>query len=262
MKPRACGGMQGRKGGDMTDKKVALVTGASRGIGKAIAQRLAQDGCYVVLNCSAHAEAAEAAAEEIRAAGGEAETAVFPVEDMEQVKAAVDGILSRLGRLDVLVNNAGINRDGLLMTMKDKDFEDVLRVNLFGTYNCTKAAIRQMIKRRGGRIVNISSISGIMGNAGQANYSASKAGIIGFTKAVAREVAGRNITVNAIAPGFIDTDMTRAMPEDLRTKAAAQIPAGRFGSPEDVAAAVSFLVSDAAGYITGQVLAVDGGMSM
>ncbi len=246
----------------MLEKRVALVTGASRGIGKAIAQKLAQEGIYVVLNCSAHADAAEAAAEEIRSQGGEAEVVPFSVDDEAQVKEAVDGILARLGRIDILVNNAGINRDGLLMMMKPKDFEDVLRVNLFGTFYCTKAVIRQMVKRRTGRIVNISSISGIMGNAGQANYSASKAGIIGFTKAVAREMAGRNITVNAIAPGFIDTDMTRAMSEDIRSKAAAQIPVGHFGTPEDIARAVSFLVSEDSGYITGQVLAVDGGMSM
>ncbi|MCD8294594.1 MAG: 3-oxoacyl-[acyl-carrier-protein] reductase [Clostridia bacterium] len=246
----------------MTDKRVALVTGASRGIGKAIAFRLAQEGIYVVLNCSAHAEAAEAAAEEIRQAGGEAEVVSFSVDDEAQVKAAVDGILTRLGRIDILVNNAGITRDGLLMMMKPADFEAVMKVNLFGTFYCTKAVIRQMVKRRTGRIVNISSISGIMGNAGQANYSASKAGIIGFTKAVAREMAGRNITVNAVAPGFIDTDMTKAMSADLREKAAAQIPVGHFGTPEDVARAVSFLVSEESGYITGQVLAVDGGMSM
>ncbi|MCD8286084.1 MAG: 3-oxoacyl-[acyl-carrier-protein] reductase [Clostridia bacterium] len=246
----------------MTDKRVALVTGASKGIGRAIALRLAQDGIYVVLNCSAHPKEAKAVAKEICAAGGEAEVVPFPVDDGEKVIDAVDKILARLGRIDILINNAGITRDGLLMTMNPTDFDKVMKVNLYGTFYCTKAVIRQMVRRRWGRIVNIASISGMMGNAGQASYSASKAGIIGFTKAVAREVAERNITVNAVAPGFIDTDMTKAMSEELREKAAEQIPVGHFGTPEDVARAVSFLVSEDSGYITGQVLAVDGGMSM
>lgn len=246
----------------MEEKRTALVTGASRGIGRAIARKLAGQGIYVVLGCSGSPDAAEAVAEEIRQEGGAAEVCSFRVEDEAAASAAIKDILARLGSIDILVNNAGITRDGLLLRMSEKDFEDVIRVNLMGAFHCTKAVTRTMMKKRFGRIINISSVSGVMGNAGQANYSASKAGIIGFTKAVARELAGRNITVNAIAPGFIDTDMTKVLSESVRTQVTEQIPMKHFGKPEDVAEAAAFLASESSGYITGQVLAVDGGMSM
>ncbi len=247
---------------ETNEKRVALVTGASRGIGRAVAEKLAGQGTTVILGCSALSDAARAVEEEIRAAGGEAHAAAFPVEDEEAVNAAVKEILAEHGRIDILVNNAGINRDTLIPMMKGEDFEAVVRVNLMGTFYCTKAVIRGMIRNKYGRIVNISSASALLGNAGQANYSASKAGIIGLTRSTARELAGRNITANAIAPGFIDTDMTRAMAEDLREQAAEQVPVKRFGTPEEVAEAVAFLAAESSGYITGQVLAVDGGLSM
>ncbi len=240
----------------------ALVTGASRGIGRAVAKRLAEEGIYVILGCSRISEYAEAAADEIRAGGGRAEVKAFRVEDEEAVDTAVKEIIAECGSIDILVNNAGINKDGLLVTMSGKDFEDVLSVNLYGTFYCMKAVAKNMIRKRYGRIVNISSAAGITGNAGQSNYAASKAGIIGLTKSAARELAGRNITVNAVAPGFIYTDMTGALAETVRESAAAAIPLKHFGEPEDVAEAVAFLCAEKNGYITGQVLAVDGGLSM
>jgi 3-oxoacyl-[acyl-carrier protein] reductase len=238
--------------------RVALVTGASRGIGRAIATSLAGAGALVV--AAARAANAEDTAQSIVAAGGRAEAASIDVTDAASVQSCVDGLLSRHGRLDILVNNAGIARDQLLMRMKRDDWDAVLAANLTGTFTCTQAVLKPMLRQRAGRIVCITSVVGQMGNTGQANYAASKAGIIGFVKSMAREVASRHITVNAVAPGLIDTDMTRAITEAARQDLAARIPLGRLGTPEDVAAAVCFLASDAASYITGHVLAVNGGM--
>ena len=243
---------------DLTGK-VAIVTGASRGIGLAIAGTLARQGAHVVLADVLGEEAARAAAA-IVASGGRAGSAALDVTRPEMVQAAVDQVLAEQGRVDILVNNAGIARDQLLMRMKREDWDAVLGVNLTGAFTCVQAVLRPMMRQRFGRIISISSVVGQMGNAGQANYAASKAGLIGFTKALAREVAARNITVNAVAPGLIDTDMTRALTEGVRSEWAAKVPLGRLGSPDDVASAVAFLASDEASYITGQVIAVNGGM--
>jgi 3-oxoacyl-[acyl-carrier protein] reductase len=243
------------------DGKVALVTGASRGIGRAIAQRLAAEGASVVLGARDQGKLQEVVAA-ILALGGKAEALALDVARAESVAAGFETLLAAHGRLDHLVNNAGITRDTLLLRMKLEQWSEVLDTNLTGAFLCTQAALKPMLKQRAGRIVNITSVVGLTGNAGQANYAASKAGLIGFTKAVAREVASRNITVNAVAPGFIETDMTAAMTDKAKQEMAAAIPLGRVGSPEDVAGAVSFLVSDAAAYVTGQVLAVDGGFRM
>ena len=243
------------------DGKVALVTGASRGIGRAIAQRLAAEGASVVLGARDQGKLQEVVAA-ILALGGKAEALALDVAQAESVAAGFETLLAAHGRLDHLVNNAGITRDTLLLRMKLEQWSEVLDTNLTGAFLCTQAALKPMLKQRAGRIVNITSVVGLTGNAGQANYAASKAGLIGFTKAVAREVASRNITVNAVAPGFIETDMTAAMTDKAKQEMAAAIPLGRVGSPEDVAGAVSFLVSDAAAYVTGQVLAVDGGFRM
>ena len=237
--------------------KLAIVTGASRGIGRAISLALAGRGARVVLT---DVLPADAVASEIALAGGEAETATLDVTNAESVRSAVDGVLARHGRVDILVNNAGIARDQLLMRMKREEWDAVLAINLTGAFTCAQAVLRAMMKQRSGRIISISSVVGQMGNAGQSNYAASKAGLIGFTKALAREVAARSITVNVVAPGLIDTDMTRALGESVRSEWAAKVPLGRLGTPEDVAAAVAFLASDEASYITGQVLAVNGGM--
>jgi 3-oxoacyl-[acyl-carrier protein] reductase len=238
--------------------RVALVTGASRGIGRAIALALAARGATVV--AAARGDHAQAAVEEIRAAGGQAEAASVDVTDGAAVQAAVAATLERVGRIDILVNNAGITRDQLMLRMKRADWDAVLETNLTAAFTCAQAVLKPMVKQRSGRIVNVTSVVGQAGNAGQANYAASKAGLIGFTKALALEVASRGITVNAVAPGLIATDMTRAISGDAQDVWANRIPLRRLGTPEEVAAAVVFLASDEASYITGHVLAVNGGM--
>lgn len=242
--------------------KRAVVTGGGRGIGRAVCLALAAAGADVLVNYSGSANAAEAVAADCRALGVRAVTCRADVSDAAQANELIAAAIQQLGGVDILVNNAGITRDGLLLRMSDADFEAVLAVNLAGAFHCMRAACRPMMKQRFGRIINISSVVGLRGNAGQANYAASKAGLIGLTKSVAKEYAARNITANAVAPGFIETDMTAAMPESARAAAAAAIPAGRIGRAEDVAAAVAFLAGEQAGYITGQVLCVDGGMGM
>jgi len=242
--------------------RVALVTGAARGIGRSIAVALAQPGLMLYLNDVAPPEEAQDSLREVEARGGRAAYLRFNVADPAQVEQAVDSIIQESGRLDILVNNAGINRDQLLVRMKEEDWDQVLAVNLKGAFNCLKAAAKPMIKQRSGRIINISSVVGIMGNAGQANYVASKAGLVGLTKSVARELASRQITVNAVAPGFIETAMTQKLPEKTREAMLAAIPLNRFGTPEEVAHAVAFLASEQAAYITGQVIHVNGGMLM
>jgi 3-oxoacyl-[acyl-carrier protein] reductase len=240
--------------------KVAIVTGASRGIGRAIAERLAGRGAHVV--AAARGENAAAAVTAIQAAGGRAEVAAVDVTDTASVEAMVSGTLERHGRVDILVNNAGITRDQLMLRMKREDWDQVLATNLTAAFTCVQAVLRPMIKQRSGRIISISSVVAQTGNAGQANYAASKAGLIGFSKAMAREVASRNITVNVVTPGLIETEMTKAITDKAQAEWMAAIPLGRLGSPQDVAAAVCFLASDEAAYITGQVLAVNGGMYM
>ena len=242
--------------------KVALVTGASRGIGRAIALALAAEGADVAVNYAGSEAAAKEVAAEIEAMGRKAFVIQADIASTEASTAMVEAVVKEFGRVDVLVNNAGITRDGLLMRMKEEDWDAVITTNLKGVFNCTKAAIKYMMKQKSGNIVNISSIVGVMGNAGQANYCAAKAGVIGFTKATAKEVAARGIRVNAIAPGFIKTDMTSVLPEKVVEAMLAGIPLNRLGETEDIAKAVLFLASSDANYITGQTLHVDGGMVM
>jgi 3-oxoacyl-[acyl-carrier protein] reductase len=242
--------------------KTALVTGASRGIGRAIALRYAAEGAFVVANYAGNEAAAGETLAAIASAGGSAVLSRFDVGDAAQVDAAVKALVAERGRIDILVNNAGVTRDNLLMRLTEEDFDAVVRTNLKGTFLVTKVVSRQMIRQRGGRIVNMSSVVGEMGNAGQSVYAATKAGILGFTKAMARELASRAITVNAIAPGFITTDMTQSLPEATRKEFAERIPLGRFGTPEEVAEVALFLASDAAAYVTGQVVGINGGMYM
>jgi len=245
----------------MMKDKVAAITGASRGIGRSIALFLAGEGAKIVASARNSAELEKLVAE-IKEKGGEAIAVAGDVAVTADADRLVDAAVAAYGRLDILVNNAGITRDGLLLRMKDEDWDAVLNINLKGAFLCTRAAAKVMSKQRYGRIINISSVVGEMGNAGQANYCASKAGLLGLTKSVARELARRNVTVNAVAPGFIVTDMTEALPEKTREELAAQIPLGRLGDAEDIAHAVLFLASDGAGYVTGQVLGVNGGMYM
>ncbi len=243
--------------------RVAIVTGGGRGLGRAIAFRLAAEGANVAISYRSNDAAAEETAEQIRGAQ-ETRCELFrgDVSAPADVEALFNGVSDAFGRVDILVNNAGITRDNLMMRMKEEEFDDVLRTNLKGTYLCTRAALRPMVRARWGRIVNVSSVVGLVGNAGQANYAASKAGIIGFTKSVAREVAQRGITVNAVAPGYVETELTGGLPEKVKGQIRDRVPAGRFGEPEEVAGVVAFLVGEEAGYVTGQTIAVDGGMTM
>ncbi|MEN6565250.1 MAG: 3-oxoacyl-[acyl-carrier-protein] reductase [Veillonellales bacterium] len=246
----------------LLDGKVAIVTGASRGIGRGIALELAKAGAKVVINYAGNVVAAQEVQSVITAKGGQALLIQADVANSEAVEGMIKQAMEEFGRIDILVNNAGITRDNLLMRLKKEDWEAVLNTNLTGVFHCTKAVSRIMMKQRSGKIVNMASVVGIMGNAGQSNYAAAKAGVIGFTKAAAKELAPRGITVNAVAPGFIATDMTAVLSEQVKTELAAKIPLARLGTPADVAAAVMFFVSDGAGYITGQILNVDGGMVM
>ncbi|MGN0347858.1 MAG: 3-oxoacyl-[acyl-carrier-protein] reductase [Lachnospiraceae bacterium] len=246
----------------MLTNKVALVTGASRGIGSEIAKVLAANGAKVIVNYNGSAEAAQKVVDEIKASGKEAYAVKCNVSDFDACKELIDQIIKDEQHLDILVNNAGITRDGLVMAMKEEDFDSVLNTNLKGCFNTIRHASRYFLKQRSGKIINISSVSGILGNAGQANYSASKAGVIGLTKAVAREMASRGINVNAVAPGYVTTDMTDAMNEKAKEAVLAQVPLGRAGSTKDIANAVLFLASPSSDYITGQVLSVDGGMAI
>lgn len=246
----------------MLNGKIALVTGAAKGIGRAIALALAAEGAVVVVNYNGSREQAEQTVEEIKALGADGCAYQCNVADTEAALAMVKEVTARYGRLDILVNNAGVTRDNLIMKMSEEDFDAVINANLKGCFNTIKAASRQMLKQRAGRIINITSVSGILGNAGQANYAASKAGIIGLTKTMARELASRGITVNGVAPGFVDTDMTRKLPDSVKETATAQIPLGHFGKPEDIANMVAYLASEKAAYITGQIIRVDGGMAI
>ncbi|MEL3972387.1 3-oxoacyl-[acyl-carrier-protein] reductase [Rossellomorea oryzaecorticis] len=242
--------------------KVALVTGASRGIGREIALELAREGANVVVNYSGSEARANEVVDEIKSMGREAVAIQCNVADSDSVQSMVKETISQFGALDILVNNAGITKDNLLMRMKENEWDDVININLKGVFLCTKAVTRQMMKQRSGRIINISSIVAVSGNPGQANYVAAKSGVIGLTKTAARELAPRGITVNAIAPGFISTDMTDQLPEDVRNEMLKQIPLNRFGDPKDIAKVVSFMASESSSYMTGQTLHIDGGMVM
>lgn len=246
----------------LLEGQVAIVTGGSRGIGRAIVLALAGEGCRVVINYHSNADAARQVVQEVEALGGQALAVQADVSKGPEAQALVEQALEAFGTVDILVNNAGITRDGLLMRMSEADWDAVLDTNLKGAYHCIKAVQRTLLRKRSGRIIQISSVSGLRGNAGQANYAAAKAGLVGLTKAVARELAPRGITVNAVAPGFIETDMTYALGDEMVAQVQTQIPLQRLGRPEDVAAAVLFLASPQAAYITGQVLCVDGGLAM
>ncbi|WP_347550379.1 3-oxoacyl-[acyl-carrier-protein] reductase [Pseudalkalibacillus hwajinpoensis] len=246
----------------MAENKTALVTGASRGIGRAIALELAREGMNVAVNYAGSEAKANAVVEEIKAAGGQAIAIKANVASMEEVQTMIKEVVSTFGSIEVLVNNAGITRDNLIMRMKEEEWDAVIDTNLKGVFNCTKSVTRQMMKQRYGRIVNVASVVGVAGNAGQANYVAAKAGVIGLTKTTAKELASRNITVNALAPGFIETDMTDELSDEVKSGMKGQIPLARLGVAEDIAKATKFLVSDDANYITGQTLHIDGGMVM
>lgn len=246
----------------LLDGKIALVTGASRGIGRAIALALAKAGATVVINYAGNVQAAESVRQEIESNGGKTMLVQADVADIDAVNDMIKRVSDTFGQIDILVNNAGITRDGLLMRMKENDWDAVINTNLKGIYHCTKAVAKGMMKQRSGRIVNMTSVVGLTGNAGQANYAAAKAGVIGFSKSMAKELASRGITVNLVAPGFIDTDMTSVLPDKVKEEMVKAIPLASLGKPEDVANAVLFLVSDQASYITGQTLNVDGGMVM
>ncbi|PKM89286.1 MAG: beta-ketoacyl-ACP reductase [Firmicutes bacterium HGW-Firmicutes-12] len=244
------------------ENQVALVTGASRGIGRQAALKLAGEGAKVIINYQGNDEAAKETLDLVCEMGGSGELAKADVTSSEQVEELIKKIMDRYGKIDILINNAGITRDGLLMRMKDEDWEKVISTNLTGVFNCTRAVVRPMMKQRSGRIINISSVVGISGNAGQVNYSAAKAGIIGLTKSTAKELASRGIMVNAIAPGFIRTDMTDKLTEEVKAEITSRIPVGRLGNPDDIANLILFLAGPYSDYITGQVIAVDGGMTM
>ncbi|MBN1933311.1 MAG: 3-oxoacyl-[acyl-carrier-protein] reductase [Anaerolineae bacterium] len=248
--------------GEFNTGHIALVTGGSRGIGRAIVKRLASMGISVAVNYVSRPDAAQSIVDEIRGGGGVALAVQADVRSGEAVQAMVAQIEGELGEIDILINNAGITRDGLFMRMSEQDWLDVIEINLNGAFHCTKAVIRKMQRGRWGRIVNVSSVAGLAGNVGQANYAAAKAGLIGFTRALAREVGSRGITVNAVAPGFVETDMTAGLQPDWKDQALKLTPIGRFGLPDEVAATVVFLVSDEAAYITGQVISIDGGLGM
>ena len=242
------------------ENKIVLVTGAGRGIGASIAKRFASEGAEVIVNYSGNDEAAQKTVDEITATGGQAQKYKCSVNDSERVKVMIDEIIKEFGRIDILVNNAGITKDGLMLRMTDEDFDRVIDVNLKGTFNCTKYVSKYMLKQKSGKIINISSVVGLSGNAGQVNYSASKAGIIGITKSAAKELSSRGITVNAVAPGYVDTDMTKVLSDNIRNEILKNIPLQRMGNVEDISNCVAFLASEDASYITGQVISVDGGM--
>lgn len=242
------------------ENKIVLVTGAGRGIGASIAKRFASEGEEVIVNYSGNDEAAQKTVDEITATGGQAQKYKCSVNDSESVKVMIDEIIKKFGRIDILVNNAGITKDGLMLRMTDEDFDRVIDVNLKGTFNCTKYVSKYMLKQKSGKIINISSVVGLSGNAGQVNYSASKAGIIGITKSAAKELSSRGITVNAVAPGYVDTDMTKVLSDNIRNEILKNIPLQRMGNVEDISNCVAFLASEDASYITGQVISVDGGM--
>jgi 3-oxoacyl-[acyl-carrier protein] reductase len=244
------------------ENKVVIVTGSSRGIGRGIAVEFGREGASVVVNYNSNSGAANEVVEAIQASGSKAIAVQADVSDFSEADALIKRAIDEFGDLHILVNNAGTTRDGLIMTMKERDWDFVLDTNLKSTFNCSRAAVRYMIRKRYGRIINVTSVSGQIGNAGQTNYSASKAGQIGFTKALAREVASRKITVNAVAPGFISTDLTESLPEDLKAGLKDLIPLGRIGTPDEVAKAVLYLASDDAAYVTGHILSIDGGMAM